>query len=81
MSLLDGPTEVNMQLVMMTMLLELLQWSISIGASRIASERNASTFYNLLVYFYENRYLAPKLERIVVYNGDSDPCVSYEGLF
>jgi serine carboxypeptidase-like clade 1 len=30
-----------------------------------------------MVEFY--RYLAPRLERIVVFNGDADPCVSYEG--
>jgi serine carboxypeptidase-like clade 1 len=30
-----------------------------------------------MVEFYRN--LAPRLERIVVFNGDADPCVSYEG--
>ena len=30
-----------------------------------------------MVDFY--RYIAPKLKRTVVFNGDTDPCVSYEG--
>ena len=30
-----------------------------------------------MVEFY--RHLAPRLEGIVVFNGDADPCVSYEG--
>jgi serine carboxypeptidase-like clade I len=30
-----------------------------------------------MIKFYN--YLAPKLQRIWVYNGDTDPCVSYEG--
>ncbi len=29
-----------------------------------------------MVDFY--RYIAPKLKRTVVFNGDTDPCVSYE---
>lgn len=30
-----------------------------------------------MVDFY--RYLAPRLRRTIVFNGDTDPCVSYEG--
>eukprot|EP01047_Picozoa_sp_COSAG01_P112032 COSAG01_NODE_40798_length_459_cov_1.836111_1_plen_60_part_01 len=30
-----------------------------------------------MVDFY--RYIAPKLKRTMVFNGDTDPCVSYEG--
>ena len=30
-----------------------------------------------MIYFY--RYLAPRLKSTIVFNGDTDPCVSYEG--
>lgn len=50
-------------------------WSYS--KNWAACNEDASSSTPSMIDFY--RKLAPKLERTIVFNGDTDPCVSYEG--
>jgi cathepsin A (carboxypeptidase C) len=53
------------------------KWSYT--SDYAACNGNAPPGTPSMIDFY--KYIAPKLDTTIVFNGDTDPCVSYEGTF